>query len=143
MDDGRGHRDGGCDSVLEELLATPVGRRWLLKGGLGSVVAGAAAGAWSSPAVAGRRTGASTSASLQFALGHVGGVSGLVLVANGERYPLVAHSDASRAALEARGGLWGRMDLSVLTHYVAGVGVPGGPARGVSGRGFRGGSRDG
>ena len=139
MDDGRGHRDGGCDSVLEELLATPVGRRWLLKAGLGSVVAGAAAGAWSSPAVAGRRTGASTSASLQFALGHVGGVSGLVLVANGERYPLVGHSDASRAALEARGGVWGRMDLSVLTHYVAGVALPADRALVVSVHGFRGG----
>ena len=139
MDDGRGHRDGGCDSVLEELLATPVGRRWLLKAGLGSVVAGAAAGAWSSPAVARRRTGASTSASLQFALGHVGGVSGLVLVANGERYPLVGHSDASRAALGAEGGVWGRMDLSVLTHYVAGVALPADRALVVSAHGFRGG----
>jgi hypothetical protein len=139
MDDGRGHRDGGCDSVLEELLATPVGRRWLLKAGLGSVVAGAAAGAWSSPAVARRRTGASTSASLQFALGHVRGVSGLVLVANGERLPLVAHSDDSRAALGARGGLWGKMDLSVLTHYVAGVALPADRALVVSVHGYRGG----
>jgi hypothetical protein len=139
MGEGRVDGDGGCDSVLEGLLATPVGRRWLLKAGLGSVVAGAAAGVWSRPAVARRGTGALTSAGLQFALGHVGGVSGLVLVANGERYPLVGHTASSRRSLRARGGVWRKVDLSVLSHHVWGVRLPADRAMVVSVHGHRGG----
>ncbi len=125
MSEERTHVDDETGSLLAELWSTPVGRRWLLKAGLGSAAA-AAAGVWSRPAAAAtrRRGDASPSATLQFALGHARGVSGLVLVANGVRHPLVAHTPRSRTVLKARGGLWGKLDVSVLSHHVSGVTLP-------------------
>jgi len=113
----------GDERLLAELSGTPVGRRWLLKAGLGSAAAaaaaslGPAAAAQAAPGAAARRATAAAAAGLQFAL-DVPGVSGLVLVANGAEVPLVAHTGASRSALRALGGLWKVMDLSALTHYV-------------------------
>jgi hypothetical protein len=133
--------DGESGSVLRELWGTPVGRRWVLKAGLGSAAA-LAVRSWAGPDVAGARRsrgGPRTSEVLQFALGAAAGVSGLVLVANGARLPLVAHTAASRAALGREGGLWGVMDLSALTHYVAGVALPADRALVVSVQGRRGG----
>ena len=48
----------------------------------------------------------------------------LVLLADGGRFPLVAHTAESRAALQAQGGIWSLMDLGALTHYVADVPLP-------------------
>jgi hypothetical protein len=117
---------GGSDDrvLLEELWSTPVGRRWVLKAGLGSLVAGLAwrpsvAGAAARPAV--RRT---ASVGFQFALGELEGASGLVLIANGERVALRAHTVRSRSELRARGGLWKVMDVGVLSHFVEGVRLP-------------------
>jgi hypothetical protein len=250
MNDDLLHRDSERAWLLQELLATPVGRRWLLKAGLGSAAAMAAAslpvrsGAAVGPAgQASGGTGAPSGVTLQFALGSAfapaaqpqpspsasaasgtpastatptaatggapraqaadrpaaagelvfapllaaaptgqpsatptatvhatpgatatptaeaaatasptptgtaaaapagptaGGVSNLVLVANGARLPLVPHTAASRAALRAEGGLWAAMDLEALTHYVADVPLPSDQALVVSVEGTRG-----
>jgi hypothetical protein len=113
-------------ALLADVWATPVGRRWLLKAGLGSAAAAVIGGrALAAPgaALASRRT---VGVRLQFALGAAAGLSDLVVVANGRRFPLVRHTGASRVALAAEGGLWRKMRLSVLTHHVAGVPLPGG-----------------
>jgi hypothetical protein len=114
-------------SLIDELWATPVGRRWLLKAGVGSAVAlGLGAHAAPAPAKRKRRRAPKTeTAELHFALGHLRGVSGLTLKANGQRLPLKRHTKASRAALRKRGGLWAAADLSKLSHHVAGVKLPG------------------
>src|SRR5262252_2525365 len=161
MSDDPLQRDSERASLLHELLTTPVGRRWVLKAGLGSAAAVAAASlpVWSATAVgpsgqASGGTGSPSGVTLQFALGPAfaavaprsqaspsgsaasgtpaavpsaptaGGVSDLVLVANGARLPLVPHTADSRAALHAQGGLWASMDLNALTHYVADVPLP-------------------
>ena len=129
--------DGESQLLFEELLETPVGRRWLLKAGLGSAALAVGVGASPAPA-AGRRMAASVPGTLQFALGHLKGVSGLVLVANGARHPLVRHTAGSRGALRAQGGLWGKLDLSVLSHHVSGVSLPAHRAMVVSVLGRRG-----
>jgi hypothetical protein len=67
-------------------------------------------------------------------------VSGLVLVANGARVPLVAHTAASRAALRGLGGLWRSMNLAVLTHYVPSVSLPDSRGMLISVQGRRGGA---
>jgi hypothetical protein len=126
----------GDERLLARLQGTPVGRRWLLKAGLGSAAAAAAASlgpaaaaAQAAPrSAAARRAAAAAAARPQFAL-DVPGVSGLVLMANGEVVPLVAHTRESRAALRALGGLWQKIDLGVLSHYVPPVALP--PARGM------------
>ena len=120
------HVDGDLGAQVRDLWETPVGRRWLLKAGLGSAVV-AGAQLYAGPALAASSKIASRAAvpgELQFALGSLPGVTDLAVVANGQRIPLTAHTQASRAQLSARGGLWRRADLSVLTHQVAGVQLP-------------------
>jgi hypothetical protein len=120
------HVDWDIEARLEELWETPVGRRWLLKAGLGSAVV-AGAQMYAGPALAASSRIASRAAvpgELQFALGSLPGVTDLTLVVNGQRIPLTAHTQATRAQLSDRGGLWRRADLSVLTHQVAGVKLP-------------------
>ena len=139
MSDERVGVDGESEALLRELWLTPVGRRWVLKAGLGSAAAVAVANlrVWSDPAVAVAAklaSGSSVSTTLHFALGaatrhHGAGsehrrLSDLVLVANGARLPLVPHTAATRRALKTRGGLWRVMDLSALTHYVPAVRLP-------------------
>jgi len=131
----RGSR--GDERLLAELQATPVGRRWLLKAGLGSAAAAAAASLGPVAPAQAAPVRASASAGLQFAL-DVPGVSGLVLVANGSQVPLVAHTAASRAALRSAGGLWRAIDLGALTHYVPPVSLPGARGLLVSVQGRRG-----
>jgi len=123
--------DTDTRATLEELWSTPVGRRWVLKAGLGSLVAGLAwrpSPASAAAALATRASGAGSqrtvSVALQFALDELDGVSGLVLIANGERIDLRPHTNASRSALRAQGGLWRSIDLSSLSHYVEGVRLP-------------------
>jgi hypothetical protein len=115
---------------LEELLATPVGRRWLLKAGLSTAAAATLVGRASASArprhhhkPKHHKKKKAPGTRLQFALKHAKGVSGLVVVANGKRLALVKHTKASRAALKAEGGIWPKMDLAVLTHHVSGVPV--------------------
>ncbi len=123
--------------ALADLWATPVGRRWLLTTGLGSAAAAVMAGrAAAAPRVRSRGPDELSSpvgapgpkplstGRLQFALGAAAGVSGLEAVVSGERLPLVAHTQTSRAALAAEGGLWAKINLSALTHHVADAPLP-------------------
>jgi hypothetical protein len=199
MNEDRLERDSEQTSLLLHLLKTSVGRRWLLKAGLGSAAAVAVANlpAWSTPSSALAQVGAGGGQSaegaaaagitLQFALGAAlagvgvqptpaagrsassttprtsetpeatapgaptasvtrsgpdpGGISNLVLIANGARLPLIAHTDDSRAALKTQGGLWGVMDLQALTHYVTDVPLPSDRCMVVSVEGTRGNSQ--
>jgi hypothetical protein len=138
------------DSVLQDLLATPVGRRWLLKAGLATAGAVAAAHLpdWDArralaaePSVLAAQSGTGTArpsvtTTLHFVLGEhghaapsataargasAGPLTDLTLIANGTRLPLIAHTAASRATLKAQGGVWGVMDLDAVTHYVPDV----------------------
>ncbi len=111
---------------LKDLWETPVGRRWVLKAGLGSAVA-LGAELYAGPALAAtRRTKAVLRpADFHFRLGSVPGVSDLVLVANGARVPLQRHTRTTQAALRRSGGVWKAADLSALTHHVSGLELPG------------------
>ncbi len=68
--------DENEESLIDDLLATPVGRRWLLKAGLASAVGLTAAGklATAAQAAPARRSRPPTETlDLQFALGHLTG----------------------------------------------------------------------
>ena len=128
-------------SVLRELWETPVGRRWVLKAGLGSAAA-LAAQLWAGPVVAAaaKRKGAVPPAGVgfQFALGGLREVRDLVMVADGKRVALLTHTSSSRKALRARGGLWRQIDLGALTHHVPAVSLPTGRSTLVSVYGIKG-----
>jgi len=156
MHEDRLNQDSERASLLQHLLETPIGRRWLFKAGLSSAAAVAVANVpvWSTPtgvlaqAAPGTGTGTGPSpsrgVSLQFALGTPtssasgGGLSDLTLIANGARLPLVAHTTDSRAALKAQGGLWNVLDLQALTHYVTDAPLPSDRCMVVSVQGTRG-----
>ena len=126
MSDEQVQLDGEGQSLLAGLLATPVGRRSVLKAGLASAAA-LGAGSLGAPvadAAARKKRRRVETTDLQFALGHVHGVSRLTLHANGQRIALKRHTKASREALRRRGGLWRAADLSQLTHHVSGVKLP-------------------
>jgi hypothetical protein len=118
-------------AVLQELWETPVGRRWVLKAGLGSAIAlGVRLYGWpglapAKAAVPAKRAAGPVEATYQFRLGSLPGVSDLTLVANGARTPLADHTRASRAELRQSGGLWRTADVSALTHHASGVELPG------------------
>ncbi len=140
MSDEQGKLDGESASPSIELWETPVGRRSMLQAGLASaavlgVGSVAAPGAEAAPR---KKRPRIETTGLQFALGHVRGVSRLTLHANGEQFALKRHTNASRDALRRQGGLWGAIDLSQLTHYVAGVKLPADRGLIVSVRGKRG-----
>jgi hypothetical protein len=151
------------ESLIHHLMATPVGRRWLLKAGLGSagaivaatlplglapaLAAGAAqtttsaAGARQTTAAAGATvTGRTTSRTLHFALTQAtsGGIKDLKLVALGATMPLVPHTAATRTALKAQGGLFAAANLNALSHYVDDVALPSDRAILISVHGTRG-----
>ncbi|HEX5195012.1 MAG TPA: hypothetical protein VFW09_19615 [Solirubrobacteraceae bacterium] len=131
--------DENTAARLRELWETPVGRRWLLKAGLGSAaVVGAQLYAGPAVAAAQRLRTRVPAGELQFALGALPGVTDLTVVANGARIPLRRHTKTSRAALRQRGGLWGVADLSALTHHVSGMQLPQHQALLVSVHGRRG-----
>ena len=117
------------EALIEELLATPVGRRWLMKAGLGSAAAlGAGMNLPASAPAAARQQEERPKPKerdLHFALGHVRGVKRLRLIANTQEYQLKRHTKASRARLrEEEGGIWSHADLSKLSHHVKGVPLP-------------------
>jgi hypothetical protein len=132
--------DRGIEAQLGELWNTPVGRRWLLKAGLGSAAA-VGAQLYARPAVAAaRRTRLGVPAGeLQFALGALPGVTDLTAVANGRRIPLRHHTAGSRETLRRRARLWRLADLSKLTHHVTGLELPEHQSMLVSVHGRRGG----
>lgn len=112
-------------AVLQELWETPVGRRWVLKAGLGSAVAlGARLYGWPSLSRAKQPAAGGSAAAYQFRLGSLSGVSDLTLVANGARTPLARHTRTTHAALRESGGLWRTADLSSLTHFSSAVELP-------------------
>ena len=78
------HTDDDVESRLRELWETPVGRRWLLKAGLGSAAA-VGAQVYAGPAVAAARRigGDGPTGQLQFALGALPGITQLTVVADG------------------------------------------------------------
>jgi hypothetical protein len=152
------------ESLLQQLMTTPVGRRWILKAGLGSAAAIAAATlsrsatttAWAAglnqsttPAATATPTSNASAASqpsrtanrtLHFALAAAasGGVTNMKLVANDQRLPLVAHTTDSRTALKAQGGIFAAADLNTISHYVEDVPMPTDRAILVSVTGMRG-----
>jgi hypothetical protein len=153
------HRDS--ETLLAQLMTTPVGRRWILKAGLGSAAAIAAAAMSRSDAAtawaadlhqAATPANQSTSASsanqpkptanrtLQFALTPAvsGEITNLELVANGARTSLVAHTADTRTALRNQGGMFAAADLSKLTHYVPDAQLPADRAMLISVHGRRG-----
>ncbi len=125
------HRDsdGGLGEVREtiaELLATPVGRRWLLRSGLlGAATAVAAGVAPGSAAAAGRAAGgfavggggAQERRSFHFVVPPGLSWQNLELRVNDARVPLTAHTSRSRSKLRSKGRLFRKLDTSVLTHY--------------------------
>ena len=136
-------RDDGVDGVqrtIADLMRTSVGRRWLLKAGLG---AGAALAmpqwAAASPApVAGVVATASTPPGrvLHFALAAAAGVDELTVHANGAVHELVPHTPLTRMRLLSQGTLWRKVRRSRLTHFAA-VELPAERGLVVSVRGVR------
>lgn len=116
--------DEGTWESLETLANTPVGRRWVLKAGLGSAASLVGGSLLASKARAATATPGSGTVGLHFAVGHVVGVTGLTLQAAGGEYPLVEHDGQSRSALRAQGGLWHTIDLGAVSHYVQSVPLP-------------------
>ena len=130
-----------CEGTIAELMGSSVGRRWLLKAGLG---AGAAAWAMPSWAAAGPSplsglvagVGPSESRVLQFALGAAAEVDDLTLHANGQRVPLSPHTPLTRMRLLGEGSLWRKLRRGRLTHF-AEVELPAERGLVVSVRGVR------
>jgi hypothetical protein len=120
-------KDDGIDEAqraIAELMKTPVGRRWLLKAGLGA--AAAAMPAWA--AAAGRpdaavanTLGAATRSRrgtvFHFALGPAAHLADLRVVASGREFALIPHTRSTRAALQSKGTLWPKIRRSQLTHF--------------------------
>ncbi len=104
-------RDGEQESLLRQLTATPVGRRWLLKAGLGSAAAVALANlptgfvpggvlAQTAPATS---VAPSTGITLQFALGAaLAGVGGAQAAAEPIGEPEREHDASSDVLAEQR-----------------------------------------
>jgi hypothetical protein len=110
--------------AIAELMRTPVGRRWLLKAGLGTAAA-LAMPAWVTPA-----TGQGTVADelgaaprsrrgivFHFALGRAAHLADLRVVASGREFALIPHTRSTRAALQSKGTLWRKIRRSQLTHF--------------------------
>ena len=114
-------------ALFAALWATPVGRRWILKAGLGSAVA-LGLGSQLAPAAQAKaepKRKAPEHVHLHFRLGHARGVTHLTLHGHGQRLPLARHTQASRRALAGEGGLWAKADLGALTHHVRDIELPG------------------
>ena len=122
------------DQALREVMATPVGRRWVLKmagaTGAGWALSGivpSSAAAESPVAASGGwpfKPGSKKMTTYHFALGAAAkDVTNLELRVNGERAGLSRHTALSRVRLLAEGTLWLKIDRRQLTHY-ASVRVP-------------------
>ena len=119
--------DDGIDEArrtIGELMRTPVGRRWLLKAGLGAAAA-TAMSAWVSPATGqgtvadepGAATRSRRGIVFHFALGPAAHLADLRVVASGREFALIPHTRRTRAALRSQGTLWRKISRSELTHF--------------------------
>jgi hypothetical protein len=116
--------DEGLQS-LSAVMATPVGRRWVLQAGLGTTAAailgtasaGSAAAAKPTPAAA-KQTGPQDRIVFQLALGAAAKLADLKIVANGNKVNLTPHTAATRAKLRSQGSLFRKINTQVLTHFV-------------------------
>ena len=120
----------GVQSTIAALMGSSVGRRWLLKAGLG-----AGAAAWAMPSWAAAATGRSPLGGLiagvgpsesrvfHFALGAAAEVDDLTLKVNGEVVALSPHTPLTRMRLLGQGSLWRKLRRGRLTHF-AEVEVP-------------------
>src|SRR5262245_1449065 len=120
-------KDDGIDEAqraIAELMRTPVGRRWLLKAGLGAAAASTmrawATAATGPGAVADERGAAPRSRRrivFHFALGPAAHLADLRVVASGREFALIPHTRSTRSALRSQGTLWRKIRRSQLTHF--------------------------
>ncbi|HEU4329575.1 MAG TPA: hypothetical protein VFR40_00565, partial [Lapillicoccus sp.] len=114
--------DEGTEAVAA-VMATPIGRRWILKAGLGGAAAAVLGTAAATSAQAGPSAPTASGGGpqdrivFQFALGAAAKLGDLRIVANGKRVPLTPHTAASRKKLRNQGTLFGKINTGVLTHY--------------------------
>jgi hypothetical protein len=110
--------------AIAELMRTPVGRRWLLKAGVGAAAAWAVP-AWATAATR-RKAGADTHGAgprtrrgivFHFALGPAAHLADLRVVASGREVVLTPHTRRTRVALLSQGTLWRKISRSQLTHF--------------------------
>ena len=136
--------DGGVESTIAGLMGSAVGRRWLLKAGLGVGAAAVIGPRWVAAAgpspMSGLLAGVGMSQRrvLHFALGAAAEVDGLMVHANGVVVPLVPHSPLTRMRLLGEGSLWRKLRRGRLSHFVE-VELPVERGMVVSVRGNRGG----
>jgi len=112
---------GEEQGTIEQLMRTPVGRRWLLKAGLSAVAVGAVlrrAPAWA----AGVRAKPVVRVVHHFALGAAASLANLKVVANGQVFPLTPHTSKTLSDLRGHGSVW-RKITPALTHFAT-VAVP-------------------
>jgi len=116
--------DEGLQS-LSAVMATPVGRRWVLQAGLGTTAAAILGAAGASPAAAAKPTPTAAKATgpqdrivFQLALGAAAKLADLKIVANGNKVNLTPHTAATRAKLRSQGSLFRKINTQVLTHFV-------------------------
>jgi hypothetical protein len=121
-------KDDGLDEAqraIAELMRAPVGRRWLLKAGLGAAAASAMP-AWAAAAVgpgvpvADRLSAAPRSRRgivFHFALGPAAHLADLRVVASGREFALIPHTRSTRSALQSQGTFWHKIRRSQLTHF--------------------------
>src|SRR5262249_47812872 len=120
-------KDRGIDEAqraIAELMRTPVGRRWLLKAGLGAAAASAMP-AWATAATGQGTVGDDRGAlsrsrrgiAVYFALGPAAHLADLRVVASGREFALIPHTRSTRSALRSQGTLWRKIRRSQLTHF--------------------------
>ena len=113
-----------AQSTIAELMQSPVGRRWLLKAGLGAGAAAVIAPRWAAAAGPSPMTGLLAGIGpmqtrvVHFALGAAAEVDELTVIANGQVVPLSSHSPLTRMRLLGQGTLWRKLRRGRLTHFV-------------------------
>ena len=110
--------------AVAEVMATPVGRRWVLRPGLAgaaaAVLAESAGGvAVAAPAANGaaKKDRSVERLTLHFVLGAAASLPGLVVHALGAEVPLVPHTPATRKKLRSQGIVFSEPNTGLLTHY--------------------------
>ena len=111
---------GEEQGTIEQLMSTPVGRRWLLKAGLSAVAVAALPRlpAWA----ANVRAKPTVRVAHHFALGAAASLADLKVVVNGQTFPLTPHTSKTRSDLRGHGSVW-RKITPALTHFAT-VTVP-------------------
>jgi hypothetical protein len=111
---------GEEQGTIEQLMSTPVGRRWLLKAGLSAFAVAALprVPAWA----ANVRAKPTVRVAHHFALGAAASLADLKVVVNGQTFPLTPHTSKTRSDLRGHGSVW-RKITPALTHFAT-VTVP-------------------